>query len=390
MRARLFSAASDMKVDHTFEIEAVLGRSSRSTVELRSKVLSARHARIAWNRERGCYMLEDLGSSNGTRLDGEPVREPRALGHLHVITLAEHHDLVFQDLERCAARHRAAEAGGPPTTRTAIEVLNLPLPGLPEADRTPEREKTLLQKLNLPLPGLLRGRSGETSNSPEARASEAGFVLPKSSAAEPLTQVGGDPAIPPTPSIPGAAPSTPSSELDETSPGEIPSAEAEGSSEPEVRLRDTYKLPGGLRTKGNKGGAAVDSGPVEVVTKSEPPGSTRPARWSLEMLDPGVSVPRFRLFDGDNVVGRKTGADIVIRSPEISRRHACLRVREGRLYVRDLGSRNRTFVDDVPVPVEGEGEVELSPGQKLRFGALETRVVVGGFSDEGRSLESTG
>lgn len=175
MRGRLYCPVGELRVDRTFGPEAVIGRNPRSTVEVPLTLVSARHARIAWDHERDCYVLEDLGSSNGTRLDGEPVTEPRPLGHLHVITLSEHYDLVFQDLDRCAARHGTASApaqptagAGAPTMHTSIEVLDLPLPGALQRQKQPERDKTLFQRFDLPLPGLLRreskGESGDETD----------------------------------------------------------------------------------------------------------------------------------------------------------------------------------------------------------------------------------
>ncbi len=49
-------------------------------------------ARITWDAEGGCYVLEDLDSLNGTDLDGQRVAGPEPLGHLHVITFAGEHD----------------------------------------------------------------------------------------------------------------------------------------------------------------------------------------------------------------------------------------------------------------------------------------------------------
>lgn len=52
--------------------EAVIGRTPPSTVILRDDHVSSRHARMF---ERGGWLwVEDLRSTNGTRLNGEPVR----------------------------------------------------------------------------------------------------------------------------------------------------------------------------------------------------------------------------------------------------------------------------------------------------------------------------
>ena len=99
MRARLFCPVGDLK-GSSFEIhgEAVIGRSAESSIVLASRSVSGRHARIAFDSEQGHFLLEDLGSLNGTQLDGAPVKGKETLGALHVITLGGKHELIFQDL----------------------------------------------------------------------------------------------------------------------------------------------------------------------------------------------------------------------------------------------------------------------------------------------------
>src|SRR4051812_24949771 len=59
----------------------------------------------------------------------------------------------------------------------------------------------------------------------------------------------------------------------------------------------------------------------------------------------GITFP----LDGDLSIGREPGNDICIPVPAVSRRHGVVRVREGSYEIVDLGSRNGTFVNDVPV-----------------------------------------
>ena len=187
MRARLYSPVGDLRVDQHFGAEATIGRSPQCEVEVPLTLVSGQHARIAWDKRRHCYVLEDLGSSNGTRLDGEPLTEPRPLGHLHVITLSEHYDLVFQDLDRCVARHGSDQAGSAPTMHTSIEVLDLPLPGALQgkpqgksgpAESKPDKEKTLFGRFDLPIPDLLRGESAPKTETDEERGSTDRLTKP--------------------------------------------------------------------------------------------------------------------------------------------------------------------------------------------------------------------
>jgi cbb3-type cytochrome oxidase subunit 3 len=56
---------------------AVLGRGDAVDIHLEDPFASTRHARIAW--EGSTVMIEDLGSTNGTYLNGEPLDGPSPL-----------------------------------------------------------------------------------------------------------------------------------------------------------------------------------------------------------------------------------------------------------------------------------------------------------------------
>ncbi len=51
-----------------------IGRSDDNNVILRDTFVSSRHATLSWNG-RG-WVLEDLGSTNGTRVNGKQVQRP--------------------------------------------------------------------------------------------------------------------------------------------------------------------------------------------------------------------------------------------------------------------------------------------------------------------------
>lgn len=75
---------------------------------------------------------------------------------------------------------------------------------------------------------------------------------------------------------------------------------------------------------------------------------------------------KLSLPDGEIVVGRDEGCQIRMASSEISRRHCVLRSSSVGIVVKDLESRNGTFVNDVAV----EGEVTLKPGDVLKIGPI--------------------
>ncbi len=56
---------------------AVLGRGDQADIRLEDAFASSAHARLA--PQGGVVVLEDLGSTNGTYLNGEPLRGPQPL-----------------------------------------------------------------------------------------------------------------------------------------------------------------------------------------------------------------------------------------------------------------------------------------------------------------------
>ena len=65
----------------------VIGRGSSADLDLDADKASRAHARIFW--QAGKAWLEDLGSSNGTMLNGELVESPQALKVEDVIQIAD-------------------------------------------------------------------------------------------------------------------------------------------------------------------------------------------------------------------------------------------------------------------------------------------------------------
>lgn len=350
MSARLISRGGDIVLDVELGNEATLGRSAQNTVVLKAELLSSRHAKIWRDNKHGCYMIEDLGSSNGTRLDGEALRRQEPLGHLHVITLAEHYDFIFVDPELGAERGMGGALAASPVAEavarqvtetsqvTLFESLILPLPGgLGEESEAERREKTIMDELPLPLPGFLRpndadDESGQTGERPVEKADEKPSAAGAAGPADRGSSSGFRPAMA-TQSVPHPTES------------DVADLMAEADAEPSV-----VSIPA------EKSSSAVEDRPFDDI-------------FFLEIrTEEGVT--RHRLRDGENLVGRDPRAAIRPTSPEVSRRHALFTVADGRLTVSDLGSRNRTFVEGVPI----SDATELKPGSRLRFGALEARV----------------
>ncbi len=72
---------------------------------------------------------------------------------------------------------------------------------------------------------------------------------------------------------------------------------------------------------------------------------------------------------GLTLLGSAARADIVVDDPTVSRLHVELEPRDDGLWVRDLGSRNGTFIEGVRVTA-----ARLHDGGRLRIGAIELTV----------------
>jgi DNA-binding winged helix-turn-helix (wHTH) protein len=128
-------------------------------------------------------------------------------------------------------------------------------------------------------------------------------------------------------------------------------------------IGDTGRESRIIRTLHRYGYAFVAETELQVAATAE--GS--PVGWLL-----GDSW-RLPLHAGEVVLGREGDAVVPLPSASVSRRHAVV-VMDGRsATVRDLGSKNGTFVDDVRV----EGAIALRDGARVRLGSVELTYRVG-------------
>lgn len=91
-----------------------------------------------------------------------------------------------------------------------------------------------------------------------------------------------------------------------------------------------------------------------------------------KVVSRGPSIKR--LFTGEEVliskpifcIGRKDDVEYVVsHNPAISRKHAEIISRNGRYYIRDLGAKNRTYVNGKLLPAKGESV--LSSGDVIKL-----------------------
>jgi pSer/pThr/pTyr-binding forkhead associated (FHA) protein len=81
---------------------------------------------------------------------------------------------------------------------------------------------------------------------------------------------------------------------------------------------------------------------------------------------------RYPLTEGDNVLGRGDDCEVSLKLASISRRHAMITVDGTRITLRDLRSKNGTFVGGQRI----DATVNLHDGDEIRLGsvALEFRL----------------
>lgn len=72
----------------------------------------------------------------------------------------------------------------------------------------------------------------------------------------------------------------------------------------------------------------------------------------------------FSIEQEENVLGRDLANDIAISDPEVSRRHARFMIREGSVFVEDLGSTNGTFLNGERI----SSPLQLRSGDVLTLG----------------------
>jgi predicted component of type VI protein secretion system len=93
--------------------EVFIGRDVGNDIVINDAEISRRHARLAI--QAGGYILEDMGSTNGTAVNGERLTSRHVMREGEIISFGEHVALVFESL----ADDKEATVVGPRTARKA-------------------------------------------------------------------------------------------------------------------------------------------------------------------------------------------------------------------------------------------------------------------------------
>jgi pSer/pThr/pTyr-binding forkhead associated (FHA) protein len=308
MYARLNSKTAAL-AGKSYEIvsEAVIGHGPECNLLIKSGVLSAKHARIFFDQKKGSYYLEDFKSHNGTLLDGKPVQGKVKLEKKHVIMLANTFTFIF-----------SLESGQ----------ANDPLPPPPK-DLPPEPE----------IPPPPRRRPAESAE--------------------------------PAPVVSAQGPEGRGAREDAFGLGEIPAkarpVEAEKvAEEPPVRpVEVAQERPPAPAPQ------ARDAAPTMLIDEAQLADLLSLPRFVLEFKNVRGEKSLVELREGENTVGRLSTGDVAVDDASISRNHAIITVRAGKVALRDLGSKNGTYVADKRISTD----TEVAPDTPIRFGLVKATIL---------------
>ena len=124
--------------DLTKEV-TLMGRDVTNDISLGDSEVSRQHARLT--RTPGGYVLEDLGSTNGSFVNGERLIAPRVLASGDLLGLGENITLSFEGASPETAETVMGEAvqhGAAPTPEAMQEAIAQPTP-VPVAEAEPSR-----------------------------------------------------------------------------------------------------------------------------------------------------------------------------------------------------------------------------------------------------------
>ena len=307
--------------------EAQIGKGPRNDIVIADPAVSSSHALI--RAEEGGYTISDLGSRNGTFVNGERITEPRLLNHGDVIGIG---------LSKLTFRLRDHSETG------AINLSDLMPPPAAPAGPLPLTEESLAQAVMHE--GLVSRQDVERLCGADAR----GRRLYRAILDERL--VGEDSLR----DLMSRVFQLPVAGLD---PADIDEALAIRFSSRIARDHHVFAFKEGdnrlqLAVADPTDSVAVDKAEKEMGM----PVDLHLATWSqiadnielyygpklIGVLPTGEKL-RYRINQSEIEIGKASHNNIVLADPTVSNTHAILMVRDGGYSIVDLGSRNGTFVN---------------------------------------------
>lgn len=345
--------------------EITLGRAVSNNIVIASRAVSKVHARI--ERTSGGVFIQDLGSANGTTVNGGRIEARTALAHGDRIVLAGVHGF------RVSIEGKGEDGGDQTVSEpqsgyrtvfsqewrtrlvwSADELEEMPVapPELPEppppaeARQRPRQPKPLAPK-RTPLP--------ESPPEPKARRQAPPAAVKAPAAAPKADERSGTPPEPraapkPPPPLPPAVPRASEASEKAAKPKDAPKPEKPAKAPPR---------------------APVDREAVaafETVLAGSPAAADAPPAVRL------VGAETHTLDAGATTIGRSVAAAVWINDRAVSRIHATITVTAEEVAIEDGGSANGTVVNGARIA----GRTRLENGDRVKIGDLEWTVEVAG------------
>lgn len=89
----------------------------------------------------------------------------------------------------------------------------------------------------------------------------------------------------------------------------------------------------------------------------------QPPRLHVRYTDPDGKTTEIQLSDKPITMGRSPDADIITLDERASRMHCGIRIWDGEYYIKDLKSKNGTYLNNQRVEM-----AKIKPGDKIRLG----------------------
>jgi ABC-type multidrug transport system ATPase subunit len=346
--------------------EILIGREPGSTLQIDSPGVSRKHARLTYRNNQ--FLLEDLGSSNGTFINGERISSPCLLKNGDVISLGRMIQLEYQ-VAMPTVSATMLESELPLVGGTFIEQIQQPPQIRVQAPAAPEDVLSASQEPLMTM-ACQEAPAQQAITPPQLIVTIAGQAFKTYDLRNAKVTIGRaeDNEI----VIDSRIVSRHHAVLERVQEGYLLDVMPEAAN-PVLfdgrPLAASHKLKHGdiLRIGSLDPGMMVTLTYVDLSRAAET--QATPIRFSEK-----------------NIIqlGRDAGNDVVINSPAVSRYHAQIEKVGQRHRLVDLRSTNGTFVNDKRI----EGDVWLQPSDVIRIGSF--RFVMGedelGQYDESRGL----
>lgn len=114
-----------------------------------------------------------------------------------------------------------------------------------------------------------------------------------------------------------------------------------------------------------------DAAPTMLIDEAQLADLLSLPRFVLEFKNVRGEKSTVNLKEGENTVGRLSTSDVAVDDASISRNHAIITVRAGKVALRDLGSKNGTYVADKKI----SSDTEVAPDAPIRFGLVKATIM---------------